>query len=58
MSDNTTTFYVINNMGRNKSDLYSQITFDIWSWAEKSNIWITEVYIPKVKDFRCRWRIS
>ena len=31
MSDNTTTIYVINNMGCNKSDLCSQITFDIWS---------------------------
>lgn len=31
MSDNTTTIYLINNVGCNKSDLCSQITFDIWS---------------------------
>ena len=46
MLDNTTTVYEINSMGCNKFDLCNQIIFDICSWEEKSNIWITAVNIP------------
>ena len=44
MCDNRTRIYGINSMGCNKSDLCNQI-FDIWSRAEKSNIWITTANI-------------
>ena len=50
MSDNTASVSGINNMGYNKSDLCNQIIFDIWSWAGKSNIWITTVYISGKKN--------
>ena len=50
VSDNITTVYGINNMGCNKSDLCNLITFDIWSWVEKSNIWIKASYIPGTEN--------
>ena len=49
MFDNTATTYGINNMGCHTSDLCNQI-FEIWSWTEKSNIWITTAYIPGMEN--------
>ena len=47
MSDNTTTVFGLNNMGCNKPEECNQIIYDIWSWAEKCNIWITSAYFPR-----------
>lgn len=57
-SDNTTAVTYLNKMGGTKSVSCNDVTSDIWSWAERKNVWLTASYIPGVinleADFESR----
>ena len=58
MTDNVTALTYVKNMGGVRSMQCNAVARQIWSWAEKYDIWITIAFIPgvanEVADFRSR----
>ena len=42
LTDNTTTMAYIHNMGGTRSKQCSTLAKQIWQWAQKLNIWLTQ----------------
>ena len=40
----------MNKKGGMVSKNCNDLTFDIWSWAVKKNIWLSTLYVPGVKN--------
>jgi len=46
MTDNTTAYYYINNMGGTHSPKANDITRLIWLWCSQKELWLSAEYIP------------
>jgi len=46
MTDNTTAYYYVNNMGGTQSPKANELTRLIWLWCSQKRIWLSAGYIP------------